>query len=122
MGNEVKQLLNNYSPEVQGLSMKLREMIQSLVPEAEENVSLGWKIIGYNLGKGMKGQFCSIGPLKTYINLYFSHGTGLSDPEGILEGTGKNIRHVKVRNVDDIQREEVKLLIEEAASLTKSEE
>jgi len=38
---------------------------------------------------------------KSHVNLGFYHGASLNDPAGLLEGTGKKLRHVKVRNMSE---------------------
>ncbi len=53
--------------------------------------------------------------------LDFCAGQSLKDPAGLLEGTGKNLRHVKLRTVEDLKRPELKKLIVEAAKLNKKE-
>jgi hypothetical protein len=43
-------------------------------------------------------------------------GAMLDDPTGIVEGTGKRIRHVKCRSLDDVARPGLRaLLVEQAA-------
>ena len=34
-------------------------------------------------------------PSGAYVNVGFFHGAALDDPAGLLEGTGKRMRHVK---------------------------
>lgn len=41
--------------------------------------------------------FAYVGVFKDHVNVGFFHGTSLPDPAGLLEGTGKYMRHVKVR-------------------------
>lgn len=36
-----------------------------------------------------------------YVNLGFFRGTELADPDGLLEGSGKRLRHIKVRSLDE---------------------
>ena len=38
---------------------------------------------------------------KKHVTFGFPFATSLLDPEGLLEGTGKNKRHVKLRNAED---------------------
>ena len=45
----------------------------------------------------------------------------LPDPEKLLEGTGKGVRHVKLRGVADVMRPGLKKLIAEAARLNKKD-
>jgi hypothetical protein len=48
------------------------------------------------LGSGYKGLVFVISPFKTHVNLGIVHGATLADPAGLLEGTGKVHRHVKL--------------------------
>jgi hypothetical protein len=41
--------------------------------------------------------FAYINAFKAHVNVGFFHGAALTDPAGLLEGTGKFMRHVKVK-------------------------
>lgn len=41
--------------------------------------------------------FAYVGAFKEHINVGFFHGAFLPDPAGLLNGTGKQMRHVKVK-------------------------
>ena len=48
--------------------------------------------------------FAYVDAFKAHVNLGFFHGNDLSDPSGLLEGSGKFMRHVKLapgRPIDD---------------------
>ena len=49
----------------------------------------------------------------------FLRGAALPDPQKLLEGKGKGVRHVKLRTVADVKQPEVKRLIAEAAKLNR---
>ena len=40
-------------------------------------------------------------PHTSHVNLQLADGADLPNPDGRIEGTGKRIRHVKVRSVED---------------------
>jgi hypothetical protein len=40
--------------------------------------------------------FAYVNVFKSHTNVGFFHGAHLDDPAGLLEGTGKNMRHVKL--------------------------
>jgi len=61
---------------------------------------------------------CYISAQSDYVNFRFARGTELSDPEGVLEGTGKGMRHVKVRTMKDIRRRLLTALIKDAVKLS----
>ena len=43
---------------------------------------------------------------KNHVNLGFYKGfEKLNDPNGILEGTGKTMRHIKLKTVSDVDTE-----------------
>ncbi|HET8749061.1 MAG TPA: DUF1801 domain-containing protein [Ramlibacter sp.] len=41
--------------------------------------------------------FAYVGAFRAHVNVGFFRGAELSDPAGLLEGTGKSMRHVKLR-------------------------
>ena len=47
--------------------------------------------------------FAYVDAFQAHVNVGFFHGAALADPAGLLEGTGKSMRHVKLRpdrNID----------------------
>ena len=41
--------------------------------------------------------FAYVNAFKAHVNVGFFHGAALADPAGLLEGTGKYMRHVKLK-------------------------
>ncbi len=73
-------------------------LLRELLPDAQEKVyPTGWKTIVYSFSGGMKDAMCAVNPQKKYVNLNFGRGVDLKDPKELLEGTGKSIRHVKIK-------------------------
>ena len=62
----------------------------------------------------MSEHYAYIGPQKSHVNLGFYHGATITDPSGMIEGTGKRLRHVKVRTVAGAKSAQVKKLVKEA--------
>ena len=58
--------------------------------------------------------FCYVNAFTTHINVGFFLGAELSDPCGLLEGTGKFMRHVKLKPGGDIDDIALRKLIEAA--------
>ena len=58
--------------------------------------------------------FGYVNVFKTHVNVGFFTGAFLHDPHKLLEGTGKRMRHVKVRNGDKIDSHALGELIESA--------
>ncbi|MGJ8529309.1 DUF1801 domain-containing protein [Maritalea sp.] len=55
-----------------------------------------------------------------YVNLQFFYGAHLPNPQGLLEGTGKDLRHIKFRSMPDIAREGVREVILAAIEYDKT--
>jgi len=92
----VDTFLKGYSPQVREIAVKAREVILSVLPDATEKVYPGWKVIQYGVGPDMKSVFAAISPQRERVNLGLAGGVDLPDPDGLLEGDGKAIRHVKL--------------------------
>jgi hypothetical protein len=65
--------------------------------------------------------FGYVNAFTTHVNVGFFLGAHLADPAGLLEGTGKNMRHVKLRPGTEIDREALAALIRAAYSRVKSQ-
>jgi hypothetical protein len=58
--------------------------------------------------------FCYVNVFTAHVNVGFFLGAGLADPQGLLEGTGKFMRHVKLGPGRDIDAVALTQLIETA--------
>ena len=58
--------------------------------------------------------FGYVNVFKAHVNVGFFRGTEIPDPEGILEGTGKFMRHVKLRPDHGVEAVALRKLIETA--------
>jgi len=94
----------------------LRALVKRTIAGCEEYVN-PWKIPSFD----SNGTVCGFMTGKEHVTFIFLRGAALPDPEGLLEGTGKSVRHVKVRTATDVKRPALKKLIVEAAKLNKRE-
>ncbi len=108
---EVDGFLAAYEPSVRKLALQLRTLLLKVAPDAEEKVHRPWKTIGYRAG----AVFCAILPHGAWVNLQFHRGAELDDPGGLLAGTGKSMRHVKLEAAAEIKRPALRKLIRSAA-------
>jgi hypothetical protein len=92
----------------------LQALVREVVPEVTETIN-PWGIPTFELN----GPLCYFMIAAKHITFGFTRGTSLSDPKGLLEGTGKNLRHVKLRNVEDLGKDGLRQLVEEAARLNR---
>ena len=52
---------------------------------------------GYATACVQDAPFAYVGVFKAHVNVGFFHGAALPDPENLLVGTGKRMRHVKIK-------------------------
>jgi hypothetical protein len=90
----------------------LRSFVKGIVPGAKETVN-SWGIPTFE----KKAPFCFYMVGKNHVTFGFHFGTSLPDPEGLLEGTGKNIRHVKLPNVEGLEQKGLRELVRAATRL-----
>lgn len=108
----VDQLLEKEEPRIKVLAEAVRKVIRGAVPAAAERVKWGQPTYEAN-GKNV----ACIMIYRDHVNLGFFMGATMKSKR--LEGTGKGLRHVKVRTLDDIDEKELGRLLREAVSLTK---
>lgn len=93
------------------LAAALRELVRKAVPAASEAIKWGTPVYEEN------GMVCGIHKGKGFVALqFFAIATQLDDPDSLLEGTGKKMRHVKIRAASDIKKRQFTRWIKRAAS------
>jgi hypothetical protein len=95
------------SPKVRRLAKKIRTIVRSSIPEAEESLKMGMPC--YSVGKKM---VVLIGDYQNHVNLYFVQGARLSSE--LLKGSGKGMRHIRVEDESSILPEEFLRLLTKA--------
>jgi hypothetical protein len=97
---DVDRLLAEHSPELQAIERALRTTIRARFPDAVEQVDFGNRLIAFGRSMKIRGLLFAIIAHKVHVNLQLADGAALPDPHGLIEGTGKRIRHVKIRSVE----------------------
>ncbi len=82
------------------------------MPEAHEMIYHG--AIGYSFTQSPFDRICYIAPQKNYVNFGFFFGGRLPDPQHVLVGEGKRMRHIKVRSLEDASNPALEQLMKEA--------
>jgi hypothetical protein len=99
-------------PQYRPLLRLLRKLVKEALPGVGEE--LKWGQPCYLVGREKVACLYVAGD---HVNLGFFRGSGLDDPKGLLEGTGKGMRHIKIRFPSDIKRREFTVFLEHAAVL-----
>jgi hypothetical protein len=93
------------------LANRLHELVLAELDGAEETVYVDWGVFA------LEEEVCGIQPGPDFVKLYFQRAVELSDRSGLLEGVGKNIRHVKLYPDDAFPEGALKKLLAQARKL-----
>ena len=110
-GADVDEYAAKQKPEFRGIVEVLRDLVKKAVPDLSEQIKWGQPCyIG-------KENVCYIAAMTSWVNLGFFRGAELKDPKGLLEGSGKGMRHIKVHKVENIDSDAITALIKQSATL-----
>ncbi len=102
--------LADQSPANQAIVRALRAFVRRTSPELVEAVKWG---NGCWLNGKVPAAFVYAAP--DHVQFGFIRGSVLKDPNGLLQGQGQHVRHVKVRRLSDIDRPAFAALLRQAA-------
>ena len=114
-----------YEPAIARLGKALRAKLRARLPGLFEIVYVyenqNALVIAYSpTERGYEG-LCALALYPHGVNLNFGQGARLSksDPEKLLQGRGKTVRHVVLNTAADLERAEIEALMAAAVKLAK---
>lgn len=113
--------LAKFTPEVAALGRRVLERVRGLVPGAVEMVydNVYALVIGFSPTERASEAVLSVALYPRWVNLFFLDGVALPDPAGLLRGSGKVVRHVRI--VDAAQLDDPALVELIAAAVREAE-
>ncbi len=94
-GDEHRQLVQPWFEQMRSAGADVREVLHDDCPTA---------CVG-------DAPFAYVAAFSAHANIGFFHGAELKDPSGLLQGTGKTMRHVKLRWGESIDKAAIEKLI-----------
>jgi hypothetical protein len=91
----------------------LRQLIREAAPEATESIKWGQPVYEVN------GPFAHIKAFKSHVNFGFWRGAELTDPKGLLKGSGSRMRHVELRSRADIDTATLQAMVRTAVEMNR---
>jgi hypothetical protein len=108
---DIGEYLSKFEPEPSELAKEMRQVILDTLPELDEVIK--W---GHLVYEGDR-KICSIMVHKKHINLQIWRGNEIEDPQSLLEGEGKSMRHVKVHTPEEMKGDYFQFLLKQAGNL-----
>lgn len=93
---------------VQPLMRALRDIVLFAQPDLSEEIA--WGMVVYK----KKGFIIGAQDENTSLRIQFFHGSKLTDPNNVLQGTGQGIRNLRVSDVKELKQDQIVRWIEES--------
>jgi hypothetical protein len=117
-GAPIEGFFAKQPPHLRVILEALRGAIQEAAPDA--TASLKWGMPNFAIGRAM---MCALAGFKSHVNLIVAGPPGaFADPRGLLEGDGKTGRHLKLRTLDELPRDDVRRWVSAAAAIARGKE
>src|SRR5207237_63469 len=108
---------HKYDPPVQSLALGLRRLVlQEMTPCHEYIFDMRSKVVLlYGTSERVLADcVCSIAVFRRHATLMFHRGVDLADTFGMLQGTGKAMRHIQFRHLSELDRPEIRGYLKQA--------
>ena len=107
------EVLATHRPEVVAAAHAIQGVIVEEAPDVVVHFDRGDGLLAFGRSSAMRDLLFALIPHAGWLNLQLADGASLPDPAGIVEGTGKRIRHVKLRSAEAAARPAVRELVRE---------
>ena len=108
-------------PETRAVLEKARAMIRALHSDVTEIIWLRQRIVSFGFGpRKMTDHYAYLQLNARHVNLGFYHADRLDDPGALLQGSGLKLRHVKIIDLEELDRESVRVLLHGAMEERKA--
>src|SRR5215211_1486632 len=92
--------LASHTPEVQAAARALEAIIREELPDVVARYDPGNGLLAFGRSMKMRDLLFALIPHADWVNLQLADGAVLPNADGLIEGTGKKIRHIKVRSAE----------------------
>jgi hypothetical protein len=115
--SQLEAFIAKYTPAVAAEGRSALAKLRRLVPGAVELVydNYNWLVVGFCPSERASEAVLSLVFAPRWITVCFlQNGPALSDPEGLLRGSGKRVRNIRLASAKDLDQPAVRSLIDEA--------
>jgi hypothetical protein len=101
------------NPELQPIVARLRELMREVAPKARELVSYNMPVY---VGRDI---FAYLNAARQHITFSFVRGVQLEDKYGLLRGSAKHARYLRLKTVEDINKTVLRYYVRQAIVLDR---
>jgi hypothetical protein len=120
----LQSFLKPYPPPVRALMLAGRRRLAELVGPATDLIYDATSAVcaGFSFTGEPRDNFVNLAAFPKHVTLVFPWGVKLKDPKKVLKGEGKQVRHVRLADIADLDRPELIKLVAQAAVLAPKPE
>lgn len=117
---QLKSFIDKFDPDNQRLIRNLRAAIKKLLPDCAELIYDNYKffVIGYSPTERPSDYIVSLAASAKGVSLSFNRGAELSDPGGVLLGSGKVNRFIRLTSEETLKETAVFEMFDRACLLS----
>ena len=113
--------VDKYTPAIAAQLRDARQRLRAHFPRGVEMVFDNYNALVFGIGPTdqSRDSFISIAGYPKWVTLFFLDGARLDDPEGLLEGEGKQVRGIRLKTPADMDSPAIAALIAQAVAPTR---
>lgn len=113
---EYLKFLAPYGRWISDLALATRALVLGEAPESAELIYDAYNAVasGYSFTGRPSDAFIHIAVYARWVNLGFNRGSTLDDPRGVLQGTGRWVRHIRISQPEDLDNLAVQAFVRAA--------
>ena len=111
--------IDKYEPDLAADARRALNLLEARFPAARRLVYDNYNalVIAFGTSERVRDIILSIALYPRYVTLFFLNGVGLPDPHGLLEGSGSQVRGVRLQPISRLEAPEVGALIDAAVAV-----
>ena len=112
------KFLSVYGPDITALALAVRRLVLQEAPGSAELIYDAYNAVasGYSFTGRPSDACIHIAVYARWVNLGFNHGADLPDPQGLLQGSGRQVRHIRIASTADLERAFVRRFVKAAVA------
>jgi hypothetical protein len=112
------EFLAPFEPRIRQLALATRKLVLEEARGATELIYDAYNAVATGFSfTGKPGDACMhIAVYAHWVNLGFNRGSQLEDPDGVLSGNGRWIRHIRISTLEDLRSAVVRSFVKKAVA------
>jgi hypothetical protein len=118
---QLDSFLDAHTPEIAAFARVALTKLRKRLPHAIEMIYDNYNALacGFGPNERVSDVIFSIAVYPKHVNFFFLQGAKLPDPDGLLQGEGSRVRHIRLEDEKTLDRADVKAMMATAMKMAK---